>query len=212
MSFKEKNNFDKVAFCYDTLVSLFFQNDLYKAQIAYLSHIKEGSSVMIIGGGTGKILVALDELNLGLTVHYIEPSIKMLRKAQNQPLSSRLKMNYINDRFENYRADDQVDVVCTFFFLDLFREEELSVIIDSIKNKLKIGAIWLHADFHLEKGSSAVNHLLVKMMLVFFKLTSNLSSNKLLRFVPYIEKTGLILKEEHYYKNRLIQSCLFVKN
>ena len=67
------NNFNTIAPVYDFLAKMVFGRSLERAQAAFLSDLetKVKAKVLIVGGGTGKVLELLPE-GLDLQIDYVE--------------------------------------------------------------------------------------------------------------------------------------------
>lgn len=74
--------FDNIATWYDALAHLIFGDIRYSAQAHFLNQVPENSRIVIIGGGTGKLIEALTQLHpVGLDITYIEQSEKKIGRA-----------------------------------------------------------------------------------------------------------------------------------
>ena len=51
-----EKGFDRLSAIYNGLSRLFFGRQLINAQDFFIKDIEEGSSILIVGGGTGKVL------------------------------------------------------------------------------------------------------------------------------------------------------------
>ena len=76
------NDFDPIASWYDRLGKIVFFDRLHIAQKEYLNQLKQGNSLLILGGGTGRILEDIDRLGLNLNIDFVEPSSEMIKKAK----------------------------------------------------------------------------------------------------------------------------------
>ena len=76
------NNFDSVARIYDGLSNLIFGKAIRRAQTAYLSDIRPGANVLVLGGGTGWLLSELSKVNPTCKVWYIDASAKMIELSK----------------------------------------------------------------------------------------------------------------------------------
>ena len=73
------SNFDSIAPFYDFLVKLVFGKKIWEAQRTHLNEIPENGSVLILGGGPGRIL---ESLPANINVTYLELSSKMIERAK----------------------------------------------------------------------------------------------------------------------------------
>src|SRR5689334_3514018 len=66
------NNYNSVAFFYDSLNRIVFGNSTIRSQVWLLQQIPANASILVIGGGTGWILEKLAEVHSsGLHIIYI---------------------------------------------------------------------------------------------------------------------------------------------
>ena len=112
------NGFDKLAPYYDRLTRLVYGKSIKDSQEQFLSQVRFGSSVLIVGGGTGKILKKLFAIP-GIAITYVDASEEMINRAKDQVYNSECS-TFIHTKISEFNADDQFDYIITPFFLDLF--------------------------------------------------------------------------------------------
>lgn len=206
-----ESNFNRVAPVYDFLARLVFGAHLKKAQINFLNEINEGNNILVIGGGTGWILEELNKLNKQLKVVYVEPSAKMMALSKARTNISNLTIEYIQTPLLSTNITQHFDVVCTFFFLDVFDKKTVLKSIIYIEKLLSVNAKWLFSDFVLNKESTLSQKIVVKTMLLFFRICANIHSNKLLNYQQLIAQQGFEVMENRQWKKGLIHSTVFQK-
>lgn len=204
-------NFNLIAPFYDFLARLVFGSDLKKAQTIFFNQIKANDKVLIVGGGTGWILEELNQLNKPITVVYVEPSAKMMVLSKTRTKVNNLSIEYLQAPLLDIDITNHFDVICTFFFLDLFEKQTVLQSIDRIDELLKPNGKWLFADFVLTSQSPVYHKITVKMMLHFFRYCSNIESKKLLDYQQLIQEKGFEVIENKQWKKGLIQSTVFHK-
>ncbi len=200
-----KNNFNLVAPLYDFIAKLVFGNKLEHAQRLFLSHIKRGDKVLIVGGGTGRILEWLPEIE-ALQICYVEQSAAMLKRAK---MRTHIKGNvsFVEDDVLN--TDGLYDVVISNFLLDCFEEEKLERIINHFKGLLTRDGTLYVTDFCVP--SKTRQKLLMKTMHLFFKLTSRLESKKIKDINQHILRNGMKTQKEVVLFEGLIFSRVYQK-
>lgn len=208
-----KSNFNRIAPVYDFLSQLVFGSDLKKAQTVFLNQINEGDHVLIVGGGTGWILEELNQLDKQITVVYVEPSAQMMRLSKARSKLNNLSIEYLQTPLLEIvlTQRQRFDVVCTFFFLDVFEKETVLKSIVRIEAWLKPKAKWLFSDFALSSHSSRSQKILVKTMFLFFRFCAHIQSKKLLDYQQLIEENGFVVVESRTWRKRLIQSTVFCR-
>lgn len=202
------NNFNFIAPFYDSLARLVFGKSITQAELTFLSEIAQGDQVLILGGGTGKILTALDNLNRQMQITYIDKSPKMIELSQRRRPFKNLSVQYICGDHTQI-PNKKYDVVITQFFLDVFDRLNLEVVVDSLYRSLKMDGYWIYADFI--KNDITRHKLLIKLMHLFFRLTANLQSMQLLDHQMILKDHGLKILSKKYFYKRMIVSSLFVK-
>src|SRR4051812_8308924 len=75
-------NFDHIARYYNILSIIVFGNAIHKAQTQFLDRIPDGSSVLIIGGGSGKFLREMLIKRRFNKILYVEYSAEMIRLSK----------------------------------------------------------------------------------------------------------------------------------
>lgn len=161
------NNYDRIAWCYDWLKQLIFGDRLDQASQYFLSDLRPGSSLLILGGGTGKILEYIPQ---GVEIHYLEKSGKMIQRTQKRVDR---KINFIQADFLTHETEQKYDYILCPFFLDTFNQETLELVVNRIKKLLKRNGVLLVSDFTGKQPS------LVPLMYMFFRLTTRIQANSL---------------------------------
>ncbi|MDX5348143.1 MAG: class I SAM-dependent methyltransferase, partial [Hymenobacteraceae bacterium] len=164
-------DFDAVADFYDPLSRLVFGNTIKNAQTCLLQHIPKTATVLIAGGGTGELLTELLQQHQPVNVVYLEASAKMLHltkeKLQRLTPAQREQVQLIHGTEASLPNTPDFDVIITPFLLDLFPEEQLQPMMQTLHQNLKPGGKWLVADFQLQPESPRWQKVLVKSMYLF---------------------------------------------
>lgn len=209
MASNTENDFDSLAHLYDRLGFVVFGDTILQAQRALLSQVPAQSTVLFVGGGTGKVLPQLLAQN-PKEIWYVEKSAKMLALAQQQvPADDRIHWIH-GDETHPAVSDQPFDVILTFFLLDLFEESSLQVLMRRLGQQLRPGGKWLVADFN-PTAKGVVSRLLYKSMYRFFRLTSRVQASHLPDYPVYFDENGLTLKDKKLFYRRIIQSLLYEK-
>lgn len=168
-----KNDFDRVAPIYDLLAKIVFGDKLAKVQKEYLDHLSINSKVLIVGGGTGKILEWLP-IEKRLAVTFVEMSDKMITKAKSRN-SQALNTNFhLGDIME---FEGKFDYIIANFFFDCFEERTLIKVLKKLNNQLYTQGKLIVADFSINYKNR--DKIINRLMHWFFKVVSNLESKEL---------------------------------
>lgn len=179
-----RNNFDSIARFYDQLAGLVFGRAIKRSQALFLDQIKAGDHILIIGGGTGHVLLEIDKLNVPVSIDYIELSEAMLIKSRQQELSNNVEVNYSKGSTE--KLSGTYDVIITQYFLDQFNPINLAAIINKLSRHQDKGGKWILADF--TKTKIWWQRVLLKLMYLFFKLTTRIDADDLTDPIPYLSE------------------------
>ena len=172
---KANPGFDFLAPIYDSLARLVFGKSIVDSQTWSLEKIPRGSSVLILGGGTGWLLEEVQKHNSSCTVWYVDISEKMLARARQREI--KFDVHFIHGTEELIPPDLKFDVVITNFYLDLFSEKVLDGVIKRIGSHTIETSIWIVTDF--VEGGKWWHKRMLKMMYLFFKLVCRIDANRL---------------------------------
>ncbi|QQL48306.1 class I SAM-dependent methyltransferase [Mucilaginibacter ginkgonis] len=180
-------NYDNTVWFYDTLATLVYGKNIIKAQKEFLNLIPPHSRVLIVGGGTGKILEEVAKVHpAGLTIFYAEVSEKMLSKSIKRS-AGKSSVVFYNQPVEDM-ALANIDVAITPFLFDNFDGEYAEKIFRHIDSMTSENALWLNTDFQLTGKWWQV--VLLKSMLLFFKLFGAVNNKRTTDMQPVFEKYG----------------------
>ncbi|MDB5060255.1 MAG: hypothetical protein JWP67_98 [Mucilaginibacter sp.] len=203
-----RGNYDNSAAFYDNLSRLVFGKALVTAQVHLLSYIPANSNVLIIGGGTGWILEEIAKLHSsGLSIAYVEISEKMMDISRKKNVGSN-QVTFINKPIQQVMLNQQ-DVIITPFLFDNFTEVNLHPLFTHIHAMLKTGGLWLNTDFQLT--GKWWQYILLKSMLLFFKVLCGVESWRLPDISRQFNKYGYEIIEEKTFFNDFIITKLYNK-
>jgi ubiquinone/menaquinone biosynthesis C-methylase UbiE len=175
-------NYNNSAWFYDSLAGLVYGRALINAQVYLLQFVQPGSNILIVGGGTGRVLEELTRLHpSGLTITYVEVAVNMMALSQKRNAGTN-QVNFITNAIEDVALPAGFDVIITPFLFDNFTEQTLQKVFRHLHLLLKPGGLWLNTDFQLT--GKWWQNVLLKTMFAFFKLLCNIEASVL----PDIEK------------------------
>lgn len=201
---KGKANFDNVAWLYDPLVRVVFADRMRQSQVRFLESIAPGSTVLILGGGTGRILDELSVRTRNCTVYYVESSRVMLDRARKH--GKGLDVRFIEGSWEHV-PDVAFDAVITHYFLDLFTNETLQRVCDAVGERLKRGGTWLVSDFVCLRSWHGA---MLWLMYRFFRILCAIEASKLPDWEGCLERTGFVLRSYDFFYGGFMKSARFV--
>ena len=206
MRLKSNNGFDRLAPVYDRLARLVYGSSIIKAQTCSLTSIPSAAKVLILGGGTGKMLTDLVNLKPDCEVWYIEASARMMVMARERKV--RANIHFIHGTITAL-PDVKFDVVITHFFLDLFSAPTLRMMIPTILLVSKPTVLWLASDF--VNHGKWWEHVLLKIMYLFFRQVCSIEGDRLPEWNRIIFDAGLKKIRTNYFYGGFIESSVFTK-
>ncbi|MCB0487383.1 MAG: class I SAM-dependent methyltransferase [Cyclobacteriaceae bacterium] len=190
------NRFDKIAPVYDFIASIVFCGAIRRAQETHLNEIPANAKVLVLGGGSGKWMGRMFQLNPGCTVCFIEASSRMLTLAKKNNSKHSQQIEFIHGTHLDIPVV-QFDVVVTHFFLDMFSDDNMIDLIAQIKQRMRENGIWLVADF--VNGRWWLN-LLLLVMYSFFRLVGAIDAMKLPGWQSAIKDCGFfVVQSKHFF-------------
>lgn len=199
------NRFNFIAPWYDALVKLVFGDSLYVAQCYFLKSIPPDARILILGGGSGKILEPLLRLRPRAEIWYVEASSAMLELASKK-VNADARIHFIHGTGADIPRGSSYHVIVTFFFLDMFSPEALGSFVEKTATHLHADGLWLVTDFINEKWW----HLaLLKIMYVFFFIVSGLGTFHLPDWNKVLINNRLKLRASESFFAGFIRSCLY---
>jgi len=208
-----QNNYDNIASYYDFLSQLVFGSSLIKAQSLFLNYVKPKSSILIVGGGTGRILEYLArEHASGLVITYVEISAKMIAAARKRDWKQN-QVYFVHQAVEDFGSPVQYDVILTAFLFDNFTERKILQTFPRLDRMLNPGGYWFFADFIYNKGKGRLwQKILLNLMYKFFRLTCHIEARVLINMENIFYGNGYqIIFVKKYYAG-FIKSIVYKKN
>ena len=208
--------FNAVAPFYDRLAKLVFGDQLEKAQLATLPFIPENASVLVVGGGSGWILMQLLQQNHCREIVYLDASEKMLRLTEKKlqqvkPAQTKTELRLGTEK--DLKPGETFDVIITNFLLDLFTEPRLQSLLTKLGKTLRPGGFWLVSDFRfIEVKQAWWQKALLKSMYLFFKLTCRINAGQLPDWNKALHQHGLIKIKSELFYNQMIEAAVYQDN
>ncbi len=200
--------FNLIAKYYYIISRIAFGNDLEVAKISLLRQIPTNTKVLMIGGGTGRSLKHLLNINSSAKIDFVESSIEMVELAQLN-IKEKNRVSFICEPIEMFDGEGY-DVIITEFFLDLFSTVEIENHIAMINQKLLKGGFWIDTDFR--PSDQLFHKLLIKIMYLFFSAVSNVKAKALVELEPFLKINGFITIREVKFKSGFITSRVFARS
>ena len=199
------NAYNRIARFYDLLAKIVYGNAIIKAQTHFIDKIPVNSRILIIGGGSGKILKHFQKPNFNYTIDYVEASSEMLRLTKKKTNDTQC-INFIHGTQEI--LTQQYDVIITAFFLDLFQRDELHNVILKLKKHHRKNGLWIISDFYPSKN--ILHKTLYFFTKTFFKITTKLEVNELYKFEQFVLDNNYVTTQSKTWYSGFIRSYLIM--
>lgn len=196
------NNYDSTAWFYEKVAHLFSGGQILACKRSQVPHFIKGEKVLFAGSGGGED--ALLALNKGSHVSIVELSGKMIdqaaKKFKAHPFEKNLKIHHKN--IFDYQSIETYDVVVANFFLNVFKESDMSKALNHLVSLLRPGGKLIIGDFSPPSGG-AINKFLqkahFKLASLFFHLLTNNPIHPIYKYQDYFEENGLVLIEKSFF-------------
>ena len=142
---------------------------------AFLHIIPDNAKILVVGGGTGKIIIYLEDLSCQLEIDFVEPSANMIKRAKKRQASHLQVYFHHHPILELETAD--YDVIFTNFFFDQFSQDQAQLIVQHLKPKLRPNGSLIFSDF--VNTNYFWDRLITRLMFYFFQITANIRVNTL---------------------------------
>lgn len=197
------NNFDQIARCYDSIVHLVFGAQLINATSRYFPEIDHSDQILIVGGGSGKLL---HHLPARAMIDYLELSIQMIRLTKKQGISG---INYIHSNIESYTIEKKYDVIILPFFLDLFPEKKIALLLNKLSENLQSKGRLYISDF--APPSRVIDKVLLKLMIIGLKPFVRLTIAQLADIQSLVPSSIFSIQKLSKWRHGFIFSAVYEK-
>ena len=168
MAEASRPNFDRVVPIYDFCKTLLFFGSIERCQYYHLSQLKGRKKLLIIGGGTGRIIEKISSFTDFDSLVYVDNSREMISKAKR---FTKLRCPELYDKIEFQCADAlsitenlDFDAIILPFVLDCFTNEKLKQLGGKMHTWMAPGSLLLISDFQ-ESNSSLFSRMLSSQVL-----------------------------------------------
>ncbi len=194
------DGFGRLAQVYEGLERTIFSGLLTRARNACLSDLGEADAILILGEGDGRFLLSLLTHHPRAHVTVLENSAGMIRRAEARvrahlPDACARVTWWHQDALTTPLPAAHYDAVVTLFFLDVFSETMLRLLVPNLSRSLKPGGRWLVTDFaapHTLSGwVQPYSRVLVALMYTFFRFQTALPAKTVVPPQPFLQACGL---------------------
>lgn len=206
--------FDRVAWFYDALAALVFGSALRAAQRAALRGLPAGAPhVLILGGGTGWVLIEVLRRVPAATVLYLEASPNMLARArarlQRELPQAVGRVEFRHGTQAALQPTERFGAIITFFVLDCIPLADLGTALAHLRATQIPGTPWLVADFR--PARHGWRHWLLRSMYTFFHLTTGLHAQQMPDLRTALGRVGLTAGPMRLFFGGAIEALIFTE-
>ncbi|MCB9263307.1 MAG: class I SAM-dependent methyltransferase [Flavobacteriales bacterium] len=177
------------------------------ASTHHFDWIKPTDNVLIVGGGTGKILPYLSSKNI---IDYVEKSPKMISIAKKKSIGKNVAFHTMD--FRNFTSQKQYEVVVSNFFLDLFTPQEIAQFAKQIHSILAPKGIWLVADFSATNQLKTIKQkCLLKATIIFFNIFARHKLNQVFDIQKIVQHSDFKVIKTTKLNNGMVFASVFKK-
>ncbi|HVA98541.1 MAG TPA: class I SAM-dependent methyltransferase [Bacteroidia bacterium] len=203
---------------YQLISRFIFANQIFKSQIYYLSELKNASSVLIVGGGNGDLLLELLKQKTATNYYYLDLSDKMIsytKKRVEKMYPKQLNtITFHCGSEKNLPENIFFDVIITPFVLDFFSGTDLKKMMQQLDEKLAPKGKWLMIDFNIPakpKWMTFFSKIIIRFLYFFFNIFCALGVRELPCFEKYFFDLGYQSHAKKYFLNGLLISQIYMR-
>lgn len=200
------NGFNTIAPVYDPLTRIVFGRAILRAQTEFLTAVSAHSTVLVVGGGTGRVAEQLLQMNSTCRVWYVDASSRMISYARRRLRRFGDRVVFVHGSWSD-APSLTYDVIITQFFLDLFSETACVRVVKTLKKSLSQQGYWLATDF--VNGKKWWGRMLLKVMYRFFRITTGIKADRLPDWISLLSQQGLVPAYERSFYHGMIRSVWF---
>ena len=170
--------------------------------------------MLVIGGGSGWILLQLLQTGKQLDVLYLDAAPAMLQRAQKmfaqyaKPHTCTVSFRLGNE--DSLQPQEQFDVILTPFLLDLFPPQRLRQLMRRLAHALAPEGKWLFADFWpVQQPPPLWQKLLIRGMYTFFGLISGVQASQLPDYAEHFKALGFEEMYSQQFYGGMVQAKVF---
>jgi ubiquinone/menaquinone biosynthesis C-methylase UbiE len=203
------SSFNFIAPVYGFLKLLVFGRRLNKAEEYRFDDLSNVQTVLIFGGGAGKLLEHSFFATVPIRVMFLEASGKMLDMARKRAIGLGLdNVEFVEGTHLSLDIASYDLILCPFV-LDVFTDAELPQVLNILKSRLNESGQLIVTDF--TKGVAASNQWLVPFMYFFFRLAGALNVKNIAAIESGL-RSHFRIKDKKYFCNQKVASWLCTKD
>lgn len=213
MSEIQSTNYCRMANIYNPITKLISMNGNQRSQQYFLKYVKENVSALNIGCGSVSFGIDLGSKCKNVTAIDISPKMVAIAKKNAIEKNLQKNINFICSDILQYEPETKYDIVFANFFLNTFKQKDVSKVLKHILSMVKPGGLFCIADeVNANKVISRIELLLFRPMLTLFhSILANHPFHPIYDHKPIILENGFDLIDEKRDKTDYICSYVYKK-
>lgn len=208
MNAARTGGFDRIAPLYDALATMVFGEAIRKAELSFLSEVRKAGRVLILGGGTGRMLSDLLTTNPLCEIWYVDSSSAMIGIAKSNVSDfPHARIHFIHGTQAQIPLGIQYDAVIANFYFDLFSTPTLKQSLEEIQHALLPDGKLLVADF--TKNNLWWQSALLEFMYLFFRCICKIEATELPDWQHQLAGHNFKLKASREFYRNFIKSAVY---
>jgi demethylmenaquinone methyltransferase/2-methoxy-6-polyprenyl-1,4-benzoquinol methylase len=190
-----KSRYNHTAWFYEPLAAIYSLGKIRASKMHELQYIRADDRVLYAGVGGGED--ALQAARKGAMVTCVELSSSMLGKVSDKLERAAVTAELICGDVLRHERTGYYDVVCANYFLNVFKPEVMSQMLDHLLILLKPGGKLLVADFAVPRGNplfQALHILYYRIANVTYWVLSRSDLHGIYDYAAILPRHGVLLE------------------
>jgi len=210
------HNFDRVAPLYDFAKTVLLLGAIQRCQYRHLAFLKDSKHILVLGGGTGKIIGRIREFSAFDKMVYVDSSSKMIERSRmyirrNYP-GLIDKIQFKTNDIVTHVTESKYDAVVAPFIFDCLTDSQLGALRENLATWLQPEGLLIFSDFHESKSSMisrSFSQAITRPLYLALTLMCGLPIKRLPNFENFFEGAKLTLIEEHQFFFGVLRSAVY---
>lgn len=194
-------NYDRAAWFYEKSAKIYSTNQIRASKRHQLNYIQTGQKVLFLGAGAGEDAIMAAEA--GADVTCIDISQGMLDQVKRKIDAKGLDVELICQNALDHDRLDYYDVVAANYFLNVFRLEGMTKMLNHSVKFVRPGGYFLIADVARSQGnplSQAFNIVYLKLGMISYWAMGMVPLHKNYDYVKYFSDAGLQHEHTEFFR------------
>jgi ubiquinone/menaquinone biosynthesis C-methylase UbiE len=208
------DRYRKIAPFYDFLAAIFSFDQIFRSQVCLLDSLpNEFGRALVVGGGTGRFLEELNQKKNIKEIVNLDSSSQMIAYSRKRLGANQENITHLCEDIFCVKDLGSFDLICTHYVLDVFNDEDITVVMNLLDSCLHDEGYWLFSDFEIpSKGLNRVASIgITKMLYWFFFIATDLKTKKIPPVLDEFKKMRYTPVLEKYFISRIIHSAIMKK-